>query len=110
MTLSLVIPVYVMLLQCTGVGGFGWPIYSRVNIMILPSLQFRNKAPNSASDADATTNLRILHITSREPFSTIGQFDIDLLHRKNWPVTQLHACVSERYDVSEWMFSTMYNE
>ena len=38
----------------TSVGGCLWPISSRVNLRTLPSLQLRNKAPNSASAADAT--------------------------------------------------------
>ena len=74
--------------------------------MILTSLQLINKARNLASVADANTKLRIPHIKYREPFSTIGWFVTDFMPRNNWPATKLHAQVSERYNASEWMFST----
>ena len=59
---SFAISVAVMLSQCMGVSGCGWPISCKVSRIILPSLQLRNNAPNSASAANATTNLRILHM------------------------------------------------
>ena len=59
---SFAIPAAVMLSQCMGVASCGWPISCKVSRIILPSLQFRNNAPNSASAYDATTNLRITHM------------------------------------------------
>ena len=59
---SFAIPYAVMLLQCMGVAGCRWPISCKVSRIILPSLQLRNNAPNSASAADTTTNLRIPHM------------------------------------------------
>ena len=56
------IPVAVMLSQCMGVAGCGFPISCKVSRIILPSLQLINNAPNSASAADATTNLSIPHM------------------------------------------------
>jgi hypothetical protein len=55
------IPTAVALSQCTGIFGCGWPRSSRVVLKIIPSWQFRNSAPSSASTADATTNLHIKH-------------------------------------------------
>ena len=55
LTVSLAIPVAVMLSQYMGVGGCLWPISSRVILIILPSLAFMNSAASSASAADATT-------------------------------------------------------
>ena len=93
---SFEIPVAVMLSQCMGVAGCGWPISCKVIRIILPSLQLRNNAPNSASAADATTNLRITHMIQSAPLSTIGLVGLDLLPRKNCPYTRLIALVSER--------------
>ena len=59
---SFAIPAAVMLSQCMGVAGCGWPISCKVSRIILPSLQFINNDPKSASAADATTNLSIPHM------------------------------------------------
>ena len=61
LTVSLAMPVAVMLSQCTGVGGWGCPISCRIRRCIFPSLQLRNNAPSSASAADATTSYSIPH-------------------------------------------------
>ena len=58
LTVLFAIPGAVRLSQWTGVGL--WPISSRVNLRTLPSLQLRNKAPNSNSAADATMILLML--------------------------------------------------
>ena len=54
-------PTAVRLLQCTGILGCLCPRSSKVSLKIIPSWQFRNNAPNSASAADATTNRSIAH-------------------------------------------------
>jgi hypothetical protein len=38
-----------------------WKTLDKVSLKIIPSWQFRNNAPNSASAADATTNRSIAH-------------------------------------------------
>ena len=48
-------PTVVLLSQWMGVGGCGCPSSCRVSLNILPSLMFKNNAPNSVSDADAAT-------------------------------------------------------
>ena len=53
------IPTAVALSQCTGIFGCLWPRSSRVALKIIPSWQFRNSAPSSASAADSTKNLKI---------------------------------------------------
>ena len=58
-SMSLAIPVVVLLSQCMGVGGCVWPTSWRMRRIIFPSLQLQNKAANSASAADVTTNFRI---------------------------------------------------
>ena len=93
---SFAIPAAVMLSQCMGVESCGWPISCKVNRLNLPSLQLRNNAPNSASAADATTNLRILHMIYSVPFITIGLVGSELLPRRNFPTTRFLARVSER--------------
>jgi hypothetical protein len=50
------IPTAVALSQWTGVLDCGWPRSSSVSRKIIPSWQFKNNAPNSASAAEATTN------------------------------------------------------
>jgi hypothetical protein len=56
---SFAIPASVALSQCTVVGGCGWPSSCKTNRRIFPSLHFKNKAPNSASAAEDTTNFNI---------------------------------------------------
>ena len=101
------IPAAVMLSQFIGVGVCGCSILRRVNITILPPLQLMNSMPSLDSAADATTNFNIPLITNSDPFNLIGIFCFDFLPNNNTPAKQLCACVSERCDASEWMFSTM---
>ena len=56
------IPTAVVLSTWVGVGGCGCPSSNSVKRMILASCVFKNNAPNSASAADAATNLRIAHV------------------------------------------------
>ena len=53
--MSFAMPVAVLLSQCTDVGGCGCPISCKIKRKILVSLPLINKAPNSASAADAAT-------------------------------------------------------
>jgi hypothetical protein len=65
-----------------GVGGCWWPSSSNINRWILPSLQLRNKPPNSASAAEATTNFKIPQKTSIAPLSFIGASSVGTLPKK----------------------------
>ena len=65
-------PTAVELSQCTNVGGYRCPISSSVSQKIIACLQMRNSAPNSASAADATTNLKIAHSVKNAPFNLMG--------------------------------------
>ena len=88
--MSLAIHAAVTLLQCIGVGGCLCPIISsRAKHMILPSLRLRERAPSSASTAEATTNLRIPHKIKIDPFNAIGWPFSGILPKKNWPATRL---------------------
>ena len=107
LTVSLAIPVAVMLSQCMGIGGCLCPISYRVILMILPSLVFMNNAASSASAADATTNFRIPHMMNIAPFNLIGLPFSDTLPINNSPAILLVARDSERYGAFEWMFNIM---
>ena len=58
-SVSLAIPVVVLLSQCTGDGDCLWPNSCMMRRIILPFLQFKNEAANSNSDVEATIILRI---------------------------------------------------
>jgi hypothetical protein len=100
-------PTVVVLSQCTGVRGWGCPNSSKVSRNIIPSLQFRNRAPSSASAAEATTNCRMVHNVKNAPFNLIGSPSFGDHPMKKWPHARLCAFVSERYDASEWTFKIM---
>ena len=56
---SFAMPASVTLSQWIGVGGCLWPSSCRKILRTFPSLELSNRAPSSASAADATTNLNI---------------------------------------------------
>jgi len=100
-------PTAVALSQCTGIFGWGCPRSSRVVLKIIPSWQFRNKAPNLASAADATTNRSIAHNVWNAPFSLMGFPSIGNAPMKKFPHALLRAFGSLKYDALEWMFNTI---
>ncbi len=65
-------PTAVALLQCTGVFGWACPISLRMLQKIIPVWQLWNKAPNSASAADATTKRITLVLTWNALLIRIG--------------------------------------
>ncbi len=101
------IPTAVALSQCTGIFGCGWPRSSRVVLKIIPSWQFRNSAPSSASAADATTNCNIEYSVWKAPFNLMGSPFLGNEPMKKWPHALLRALGLLKYDASEWMFITM---
>ncbi len=100
-------PTVVTLSQCIGVFGCGWPISSNVSRKIMPSWHARKRAPSSASAADATTNLSILHSVKNAPFSLIGVPSIGKEPINKCPLARLRAFDSKRYEASLWMFNIM---
>ena len=56
---SLTIPTVVLFSHWMVVDGYVWPSSWRVSLNILPSLMFKNTAPNYASADDATTKGRM---------------------------------------------------
>jgi hypothetical protein len=68
LTVLFAMPMAVELLQCTGVGGWGWPISSSVSRNIIACLQFRKRAPSLASTAEAMTKHNIAHKVKKAPF------------------------------------------
>ena len=107
LTVLFAMPTVVALSQCTGVRGWGCPNSSRVSQNILPSLQFRNRAPSSALAAKATTNRRMVHNVKNAPFNLIGSPSFGDHPMKKWPHAGLCAFVSKRYDASKWTFKIM---
>ncbi len=95
--------------QCTGILGCLCPRSFKVSLKIIPSWQFRNNAPNSASAADATTNHSIAHNVWNAPLSFMGFPSIGTSPMKKCPHTLLRALGLLKYKASEWMFMTMPN-
>ena len=94
-------PAAVALSQWTGVAGWGWPNSSRISLIILPSLQFKNNAPSSASAAEDASNFRIVQRVKSASLRRIGSPSFGSYPRKKWPHARLRALVSDRYDASE---------
>ena len=59
LTVSLAIPVAVLLSQRVGVQGCLWPSSVSIGCIIFASLQLRNRAASSASAADVTTHFKM---------------------------------------------------
>ena len=57
----LAMPTAVELSQLTGIGGCGWLSSSSVTQKIAARLQFKRRAPSSASAAEATTKRKMAH-------------------------------------------------
>jgi hypothetical protein len=103
------IPTAVALLQGTGIFGCGWPRSSMVSLKIIPSWQYRNNAPCLALAADSTTNHKIEHSVWKTPLNLM---DFPLIGKdpmKKWPHAVLRAFGLLKYDVSKWMFITMFD-
>jgi hypothetical protein len=80
-----------------------------VALKIIPSWQFINKAPSSASAADATTHLKIEHNVWKAPFSLISFPSLGMDPMKKCPHAQLCAFGLLKYDASECMFNTIFD-
>jgi hypothetical protein len=65
-------PTAVEILQCTGVGGWGWPISLSASQKIVACLQLRKSTPSLASAAEATTKHNIAHKVKNAPFNLMG--------------------------------------
>ena len=90
-----------------GAGGCGWPSSCRVILDILPSLMFKNNAPNSASADNSDTKGKMVQSFWNALLRSIGLLSLGRDPRKN-----IHAFLDERYDVSESIFkiiSYLYN-
>ena len=77
--------------------------------MILASCVLRNNAPNSASVADAATNLRIAHVMWSFPFNCMGFLAIGMLPKKKLPPVQLLPVPADMHDESECTLRFMSN-
>ena len=95
LTVIFAIPAAVVLLQCMGVGGCRWPSSLSVSLIIFASFAFKNIAPNSASVADAVTNLRIVQVVRIGPLRHMGRLSSGYQPRKKWPAARLLAFFAE---------------
>ena len=73
----------------------------------MPSLQFRNRAPSSASAAEATMKQTIAHKVKKAPLSLMGFPLLVFQPMKKCPHALLHAHASDKYDASECTFMIM---
>jgi hypothetical protein len=101
------IPTGVALLQQICIFGWGWLNSSSVIQSIMPSLQFRNRAPSLASVAEATTKQRMAHKVKKAPLSLMGLPSFAFHPMKKCPHALLRAPASDKYDVSECTFMIM---
>ncbi len=74
---------------------------------MIPSLQFKKRAPSSASVADATTNQRMAHNIKNAPFNLMGLPSLGDQPMKKWPHDLLQASGSDKYNASECTFIIM---
>ena len=79
-------------------------LFSQKNVACL---QLRNRAPSSASAAEATTKRKIAHSVKNTPFNFIGFVGLGFHPMKKWPHDLLCALASNKYDASKWMFIIM---
>jgi hypothetical protein len=61
LTVLFAMPTAIALSKCTGVLGCGWPNSLRDLQNVIPSLQFKKRAPSLASAAEAMTNCRMAY-------------------------------------------------
>eukprot|EP00957_Ditylum_brightwellii_P117206 8938703-Ditylum_brightwellii.AAC.1 len=78
-------PTVVELSHKIGVGGCGWLISCKASHMGLALQASRNKAPNSASAANAATSLRMVHKVCTASLRKMSLPWWILLPRKKWP-------------------------
>jgi hypothetical protein len=71
---------------------------------IMPSLQFKKRAPSSASAAEATTKQRITLSVKNAPFNFMGSPSLGVQPMKTCLHAWLRALDLDRYDASKWMF------
>ena len=74
---------------------------------MIPSLQFKKRAPSSASAADAMTNQRMAHNVKKAPFNLMGSPSLGDQLMKKWPHALLRASDSDKYDALECTFIIM---
>jgi hypothetical protein len=107
LTVLFAISTAVALLQWACVFGCGCPNSSRVSQKIIPSLQFRKRAPSSVSAMEETMKRKMAHSVKNAPLSWIGLPSFGDHPIKIWPQAWLGHADSDKYNESEWMFSIM---
>jgi hypothetical protein len=100
-------PTAVELLQCIGVGGWGWPTFSSVSLKIVACLQLRKRATSLASIAEAMTKRNIAHRVKKAPFNLMGLVGSACQPMKKCPQAWLWAFASKSYEASEYILRIM---
>ena len=72
--------------------------------MLLDSFSFKNSAPNSASAADAATNMSIWHRVNITPLRWIGCLSCGVHPRNKCPAVWLRVSLDDNYEASECRF------
>ena len=101
------IPTHVLLSMWMGVGGCGWPNSWRVSLIIFASWALKNKAPNSASAAEAATNFKMVQSTWIAPLILMGWLSWGMSARKKYPPALERALLALWKEASKWTFSTI---
>ncbi len=78
-----------------------------MSLKIVACLQFRKRAPSSASAAEATTKRNIAHRVKKALFNLMGLVGSAHQPMEKFPQAWLWAFASERYKVSEWILRIM---
>ncbi len=73
----------------------------------MPSLQFKKRAPSSASAAEAMTKRRMAHNVKNAPFNLMGSPSLGVQPMKKWPHALLRASDSDKFDPSDCTFIIM---
>jgi hypothetical protein len=107
LTVLFAMPTAVQLLQCISVEGWGWPISSSVSLKIVACLQFRKRAPSSASAAQAAIRHNIAHRVKKAPFNLMGLAGSTHQPMKKCRQARLWVFASERYEASKWILRIM---
>ena len=89
-------PANAILSQWIGVGGFLWPSYLRMILIIFPYFTLRNRVPSSAYAADATMNFNIPQKMYIVPFISIGYNLLGFETNIQCTETRIQELVSDR--------------
>ena len=80
--------------------GCSCPSSCIVNLMLLTSFSFRNRAPCSSSASNAATNLSIWQSVNIAPLRWVGCLSCGFHPRNKFPAAPILASLADKYDPS----------